>query len=198
MQDQNNEAIAAVFSGNSWGNCGMKHIVIIGFKSVGKSSVGKALAQQLNRPFFDLDAFIEFDYREKYQQALTFREILAKHGEKFFREMETSALQRCLKQQPAAVIALGGGAAMLEENQQLIQSHWVVHIVAQKDVVFNRMMKLGVPAFFPKGQDPAQFFQQLWSQRIEMYDTLSDVTADNTFAVEDAVEDILKEWEKAK
>lgn len=176
----------------------MKHIVLIGFKNVGKSTVGKALAQQLNRPFFDLDDSIELAYQEKYQQTLNYRDILAQHGEKFFRELETSALQRCLKQPSAAVIALGGGAAILEENQRLIQTHWVVHIVAQKDIVFNRMMKLGVPAFFPKDQDPSQFFQELWHQRIEVYDTLADVTADNTFAVEDAIEDILKEWEKVK
>ena len=41
----------------------MIRIILIGYMGAGKTTVGKALAQELNIPFYDLDWYIEERYR---------------------------------------------------------------------------------------------------------------------------------------
>ncbi len=173
-----------------------KHIILIGFKNVGKSTVGKALAEKLSVEFVDLDQLIELNYKNEQQQALSCREIFNLHGEKFFRERENGALRQVLEF-PPGVIALGGGTPIPEENQILIKFHWIIHLTAEKELVFQRMMNLGRPAFFPENQDPAEFFQKLWEQRTIIYDKLANITVDNTFSVVETVANIIEKMEKS-
>ena len=56
------------------------HIVLIGFKHVGKSIIGENLARRLNSHFIDLDHQIELLYENKFNKKYTeyHQEILAK------------------------------------------------------------------------------------------------------------------------
>jgi len=51
------------------------NLVFIGFMGVGKTSVGRAVAGRLGRPFIDTDASIE------HALAMSVAEIFKKHGE---------------------------------------------------------------------------------------------------------------------
>lgn len=157
----------------------MKHIILLGFKHAGKSTVGRALAEKLQWPFIDLDEQIEKNYQQQMGKTLSCREILTEQGEPLFRNLETAALRQIISL-PDAVIALGGGAPLNAVNQALIKPHWLVHITAAPKIVYERMMSHGKPAFFPAEQDPERFFQQLWNQREAIYDHLADLTADNS------------------
>lgn len=172
-------------------------IILLGFKNVGKSTVGKKLAEKLRRPFIDLDEEIEQTYQSQAQQHLSCREILIRHGEFFFREVEAQALRKVMNK-PTAVIALGGGTPLREENQLLLKPHWLVHITAAPNIVYQRMMAHGKPAFFPMEQNTEDFFQRLWSQRETVYAGLADLTVDNTESVEQTVAVILKSLEKTR
>ena len=94
-----------------------RRIVIIGFMGCGKTTVAKALAQQLGCAMIDLDSFI--NDREGRSPA----EIIARDSEPSFREIETRALQDVLEENAARVIALGGGAWMIEANRALVAQH---------------------------------------------------------------------------
>ena len=52
-----------------------KHIYIIGFMGSGKSTIGPALAERMDRPFYDLDDLIEEG------QERTISEIFESQGE---------------------------------------------------------------------------------------------------------------------
>ena len=83
----------------------------------GKTSVGQALAHRLGWQFVDLDQRIEL------QTGVTIAEIFARSGEEAFRRMETAALRELLaelRQDSPAVVALGGGAPLREENATLL------------------------------------------------------------------------------
>jgi len=85
----------------------------------GKSSVGRALAEQLGWAFQDLDERIE--QREK--QKVT--EIFRNSGESGFRKAEQAALKESLEDLsggPEKVMALGGGAFVQESNATLIEA----------------------------------------------------------------------------
>ena len=90
-------------------------IFLVGFMGAGKTTVGKALAEQLNYQFIDLDDLIEA------ATGKTVPEIFAAFGEAHFRQRETEMIQSCrgLKR---TVIALGGGAYISTENRQIIET----------------------------------------------------------------------------
>ena len=91
----------------------MQHIIFIGFKSVGKSSVGKNLAAALNCPFNDLDLALEDLYAEKYNTCLSYNEIMRVEGEDFFRALEHEALKKVLAETSQTIIATGVVGATL-------------------------------------------------------------------------------------
>ncbi len=168
-----------------------QHIILMGFKHVGKTTLGKALAKELHLPFLDLDQAIEQHYYEEKGVHYSCREILKHCGEIFFRAYENKMLQEVLNK-PRSLIALGGGAPILKENQLLLKSHCLIHITADPEIVFKRIMAKGKPAFFPEKEDAYTFFLRLWEQRETTYKQLATYTVDNTYSLEQTLQKIFK------
>lgn len=88
-------------------------VFLVGFMGAGKTAVGRALANQLNWRFLDLDNEIERAAKRSVA------EIFKTAGEAAFRRLETRELRRTLeriKKEGAAVVALGGGTFTQAEN----------------------------------------------------------------------------------
>ncbi|MCB2180333.1 3-dehydroquinate synthase [bacterium] len=92
----------------------MTHIFLYGPSGSGKSTVGYTLAKMLALPFIDLDREIEKNAGQSIPQ------IMSTKGEHAFRNAETRALEKAI-QGNEAVIALGGGALLREENRSLAE-----------------------------------------------------------------------------
>jgi shikimate kinase len=97
-------------------------IYLVGFMGCGKSTVGRALAEELGWSFFDLDEDIE------KAACCTVAHIFETRGEAAFRELETEALRQRVKSvrngRPQ-VISLGGGAFSTPENFDLAFNHGI-------------------------------------------------------------------------
>jgi shikimate kinase len=92
-------------------------VTLTGFMACGKSTIGRALATRLGWRFVDLDRVIEARAGHDIQT------ILATHGEREFRRLETGALQAVFQEISAAdrcVLAIGGGTQVSEVNARLI------------------------------------------------------------------------------
>src|SRR6266851_1222403 len=89
-------------------------IFLVGFMGAGKTTVGRALARQLEWDFFDLDDLIEQRAGKSVQA------IFAGSGESEFRRVEREALKSC-SELVRSVIALGGGAYVSEENRNSLR-----------------------------------------------------------------------------
>ena len=76
----------------------------------GKTTIGQILGRMLGWEFVDLDSVIE------QREGISVREIFESRGERVFRSMESAALEKCLEMN-RTVIALGGGAYVVEENR---------------------------------------------------------------------------------
>jgi shikimate kinase len=112
-------------------------VFLLGFMGAGKTSVGQALARQLGWRFVDLDQRIEM------REGRSIAEIFAGSGEATFRQIETAALRELLVElddSPAAVVALGGGVPLQQENAALLASCGApqVFLDASFDVVRER------------------------------------------------------------
>ena len=111
-------------------------IVLIGYQSVGKSSVASRLSEHLACPYIDLDISIEQSYYQQYQQPYRCRQIMLTHGENFFRQLEHTVLRQLMRAQPA-IIALGGGTPCYQANQVLLRCALVIHLTApQKNNIY--------------------------------------------------------------
>jgi shikimate kinase len=80
----------------------VRSIAIGGFMGVGKTTVGRCLADRLSVPFLDLDETIE------RQAGRPVSAIFETEGEVVFRRYEAAALHGALQREPT-IIALGGG-----------------------------------------------------------------------------------------
>ena len=87
----------------------MNNIILCGFMGCGKTTVGKELAQMLNREFIDMDCFIA----EKMKMSIC--DIFKLQGEEYFRFIETAAAKE-LSEKSNLIISTGGGSVLFCEN----------------------------------------------------------------------------------
>ena len=88
-------------------------LVLVGMMGVGKSTVGRKLAQLLALPFVDADDEIE------QAAQMSIGEIFEAFGEEYFRDGERRVIARLLDGKPQ-VLATGGGAFVQPETRALI------------------------------------------------------------------------------
>src|SRR5437660_1666179 len=109
------------------------NILLIGFRCTGKTTVGRLLAQRLDRPFADVDDRIEA------VAGKSIAEIFVAEGEAGFRAPEAAALAE-LCAQTEWVIATGGGAVLRDENRHVLTaSGFVVWLTASPEAVWERL-----------------------------------------------------------
>ncbi len=109
----------------------IRAVILIGFMGAGKSSVGRALAEQLGWTFEDLDERIERRERCKV------REIFRESGEAKFRRAEHAALRELLSELSFGaerIVALGGGAFVQKRNASLLETSDVSTVFLDAEV----------------------------------------------------------------
>jgi shikimate kinase len=138
-------------------------IYLIGFMGCGKSTVGRALADELGWSFFDLDAEIEST------AGSTISEIFDTQGEPIFRALEAAALAKRVKSVQSGrpqVIALGGGAVLDDKNFELVLNHGVV---VWLDTPFDVLVKrVAAESHRPLARDPEKL-RELFEIRCPRY-----------------------------
>ena len=109
-------------------------IFLIGMPGAGKTTIGRKLAVALQKPFLDLDEYIE----EKHLQNV--RQIFSAKGEAFFREAEATALREVATQANGAVVATGGGTPCFRDNIDFMNEAGItVYIKVPEAVLVERL-----------------------------------------------------------
>ncbi|KGX90880.1 shikimate kinase [Pontibacillus halophilus JSM 076056 = DSM 19796] len=110
----------------------MKPCFLIGFMGSGKSSVGRALSEQLDCAFIDTDEEIE------RLAGMSIPEIFEREGEAGFRQRETETLRSILHSR--AVISTGGGIIERDENVEYMRGQGnVLFLNAQFQTISDRL-----------------------------------------------------------
>ncbi len=95
------------------------NVFFVGLMGAGKTTVGRAVARRLGRPFFDSDHEIEARTGTRVPV------IFDIEGEAGFREREAQVIAD-LSQQQGIVLATGGGAILREDNRALLHQRGLV------------------------------------------------------------------------
>lgn len=137
-------------------------IVLIGMMGVGKSTVGRRLAQRLNLPFVDADEEIE------RAAGMTIAEIFERYGEPYFRDGERRVIARLIDGKPK-VIATGGGAFVNDETRALIlDSALAIWLDADIDVLVERVRRRSHRPLLNR-RDPRAVLVELAERRNPIY-----------------------------
>ncbi|MBR9835117.1 MAG: shikimate kinase [Alphaproteobacteria bacterium] len=138
-------------------------VALVGLMGAGKSTVGRRLAVQLGRTFYDSDDEIE------KAAGLSVADIFALHGEEEFRRVERRVLERLLSG-PPHVLATGGGAYMSAETRQLMRDKAVtVWLNADLETLWKRVSKRSHRPLL-KTENPKGVLSDLFNRRKPIYE----------------------------
>ena len=144
----------------------MLRIFLIGYMGVGKTTLGKVLADRTGLSFIDLDLFIEGRYRK------TIRQIFDEEGEDAFREIERRALHEVAEFENV-IISCGGGTPCFFDNMEYMNEQGeTVYLRAETDVLHKHLLmgKSVRPLLLNKTEDEVnQFIAEHLAEREVFY-----------------------------
>lgn len=160
-------------------NLKMRNVVLIGMPGCGKSSVGKALADMLERPFVDCDDYVT------ESEGRTPAQIITESGIERFREIESAALAELTKRS-GIVLATGGGAVTIPANRAYLRQNGPVFFI-------ERDLSLLATNGRPLSAGGIERIKALYAERLPLYRALSDftVTADGVLSTAQKIRDLL-------
>ena len=136
-------------------------IYLIGMMGSGKSELGAAAARILALPFYSTDDMAE------QEAGMTITEIFERHGEEYFRDMESEILRK-VSRLPFGVVSTGGGIVLRQQNRELMRSTgkvlWLHRDIAETAATLDPS---GRPLL--KGGTDALF--SIYEQRLPLYRT---------------------------
>ncbi len=137
-------------------------IVLVGLMGVGKSTVGRRLANRLHLPFADADHEIEA------AAGMTIAEIFDRFGEAYFRDGERRVIARLIDGLPK-VIATGGGAFINDVTRSLILDQaTAIWLHAHPDVLVDRVRRRDTRPLL-RGRDPLTVLADMSKTRSPFY-----------------------------
>jgi XRE family aerobic/anaerobic benzoate catabolism transcriptional regulator len=111
-----------------------QRIALVGIRGVGKSTLGPLLAERLGIPFVELNREIEREAN------LGISEIFSLYGQRGYRALERSCLERIVVNHPHVVLATGGGiVAEASTYELLLGSFFTIWLKAKPRVMFERV-----------------------------------------------------------
>jgi shikimate kinase len=164
---QANEVLYSVFKSVTLS----RNLFLIGPMGVGKSTIGKRLAQRLNWTFKDSDQEI------KQRTGVDIPLIFELEGEEGFRKREKNVIAE-LVSEPHLVLATGGGAILLPENRDQLKQHgYVIYLHASIDELLKRTTNCRNRPLL-QTPDPRTRLEQLMKERAPWYESLADCTVE--------------------
>ena len=148
-----------------------KTVVFVGLMGVGKTCIGRRLAQRLDLPFVDADREIEEAAR------CTIPEFFERYGEQQFREGERRVILRLLDN-PVHVLSTGGGAFMDPQTRAAIRERAIsVWLRADLELMLRRVSRRNDRPLLQVA-DPSAKLQELVDLRYPVY-AGADITVDS-------------------
>lgn len=138
--------------------------------AVGKSTIGRALAQYLHYEFVDSDHEIEA------RTGADISWIFDVEGEAGFRKREEAVIDE-YSQRDGVVLATGGGAVINALNRERLKNRgFVIYLTAPVEALVERTVYDKKRPILQQSSDRGDIFRRILSERGPLYESVADHT----------------------
>ncbi len=165
------------------------HLVLVGIRGSGKTTLGRLLARRMGCLFLDTDDLVAA------AQGMSVSAIFERFGESRFRAAERQALAQIEDLDQPAVVATGGGIILDESNRiALRRAGLVVWLDLPTDVAAARIAGSDRPSL--TGRPPAEELADIAAMRRTLYEEVADRRIQAAEHLEDLVADLEGLWDR--
>jgi XRE family aerobic/anaerobic benzoate catabolism transcriptional regulator len=155
-------------------------IALVGLRGAGKTTIGAALARELNVPFFELDREIE------RLSGTALASVIELYGQQAYRRYELQALQQLLEAHPQFIVATGGSIVSETATYELLLRHcFTVWIRAAPEEHMARVIAQGDRRPMAGSAQAMEDLRRILAERTPLYqraDTTIDTSAQSVDA----------------
>ena len=144
-----------------------RHVMLVGLPGVGKSTVGRLVAEKLPAPLLDIDSILV------RQMGMPIAQIFGMVGETRFRSMERDAVRTAQAREPAVIVPGGGWAAQPGQMNEARPGSLLIYLKCAAVVAARRTEQGEVRPLVAGAADPIDRVRALLAAR-EPYYTLAD------------------------
>ncbi len=141
----------------------MRNIVLIGMPGCGKSTIGRMISKETGLRHIDLDEYIV----ESNEMSI---EEMFNHGEEFFRDRETKAVEE-VSQNSGIIISTGGGVIKRSENMYQLKNNGIILFIDRSPEKIIETLDNSVR---PLLKDGVKRIYDLYKERYALYINYGD------------------------
>lgn len=160
-----------------------ENIVLTGMPSSGKTTIGNILSKETGRPLYDVDALIV------KRAGCEISEIFERHGEEYFRDLESAVIAEEVAPLTGAIIATGGGAILRSENIKNLKKNGKV-------IFLDRDLELLTPTSDRPTASDVEAMKKRFEQRYSIYTETADIKVNGSLSAEEVASTVKKEFLK--
>lgn len=152
-----------------------KHVVLIGLPGVGKTTVGRGIAERLGRDFIDLDSEIERSFGKSVDR------IFKENGEAVFRAAEADASARASVLAPSVLAPGGGWVLNPAARAHLLDCARIIYLRVTPDAAVRRMGRgIDRRPLLSSAGDPIEAMRLIYEARKPSYERYSAMTVETS------------------
>jgi shikimate kinase len=140
-----------------------RHVLLVGLPGVGKSTVGRLVAERLPAQLLDIDSILV------RQMGMPIAQIFGMVGEPRFRSMERDAVRTAQAREPAVIVPGGGWAAQPGEMQDARAGSLLIYLKCTPAIASRRSEGGEVRPLVAASADPSERVRELLAAREPYY-----------------------------
>ena len=148
------------------------NLFLVGLPGSGKSTLGRALARRLGKPFLDADAELE------RRLGVTIPTIFEIEGEAAFRDREEAVIADIVARS-GVVLATGGGAVIRAANRERLKANGTVLYLHAEAATLRERTRHSRNRPLLNTADPLARLAELYAQRDPLYREVADVVLES-------------------
>lgn len=169
-----------------------KNIYFIGFMGTGKSTISRYMSTITGYQEIDADQEIA------KQENMRIPEIFEKHGEEYFRNLETEFL-RGMQKKTHYIVSCGGGMVLRKENVELMKENGVIVLLTATPETVLKRVENGKERPILNGHMNVEYIEQLQEARRAYYEAAGEIViATDGREIGEMAEELKKKLESPK
>ena len=145
----------------------MKNIFLIGYMGTGKSTVAAYMTKKHNIEVLEMDQMIV------EREGMSISDIFEKHGEDYFRNVETKLLTE-IQAQENKVVSCGGGVVLREQNVEIMKKGGYIVLLSAKPETILERVKDDNSRPLLQGNKTVAFIGEMMEKRRSKYESAAD------------------------